>query len=1033
MGEPTGQAWLDGRLSKLPGVSLRLNPWNNPTGMRQMNYLIDRHGQTKNAWTSAAVQLTIWRMRENFLEGNPMLNQKMAVLKSSQKGRDLITRSNQLVADAKTNAKAPTSAPAISGELSITPDPMGKAGRYRVAYPKGTVSLSAISGVFVRNGEATITVPSDEATARYIDIEPGAKQLKVTGSWETVGQAGWEAQLDVYSTSTAAGGTGQRVAVATGKSNVPRRTGKFTTVIASPPPPKAPPVASSLAQPSAEVGGSMRDELIVQQRSGTTLDMWPAATASFTAYLEPEAGALKYDASWNPLMGAPYSAHKEDESTGEPLWHTWWANQQGQALRDYDGNPIPIADHTGHQTSGTAADGTTYPVAHLTEAGEPVLDEAGTPTFHTIREPQLEERRDPQRWTEDELTAMSEDERCLAQPVFEETGIAVPGPGTYASSDVTVRSGGTIHWVEQVFSRGQQMHEGECGVANETTRINQPGVVTQAPPNLVIGEEAFDTATVSGTLLPNVSYTIRFEAYRAPAAPLDTEEVDVAPGAEAPSCTAENLVFRSGRIPVTAVGEIRSPGFTISAAHGAKLWWVETLEIDEGDGPRPLHRGVCGLANETTHIGQPEVETQALPSAVVGDDITDTATLSGQFVTNDGAQWELSFQGYRATTVSANDTPVCDASNQIFSVPPVAVEGPGQITSAPVRARPEWRGDVWWVETLWLIQDGERTAYATGVCGIANETTSLEGPSVTTLAMPLATVGDAATDTATVTGPLSTALGQAYELSFAVYRGDSSLTGTTEAQCTAENMLWESDSVAVTAPGDVTSPAFTVLPRHGDTIWWVESLWQIDRGKAFKAGGEPVRTLISEGQCGVEHETTRIQRPSVATVATARVRVGEPLFDTVIVEGALAQRKDIEYRVTFAAYERSADGSMSCTPDTEIAELSDERGVIITEAGRYESRRTIARPEHVGLGGYVESLMMTVDGQTHLVHRGACGAASENFEVVPGDVPPPPGKPGLPRTGGSSGLWAAGAAALMLLVGGTILALTTVRRSRRDS
>lgn len=1027
LGEPTGQAWLKGRLTALPGRTGYFHSWGTPNEIRQVNYLIDHHGQTKNAWTSAAVQLSIWRMRENFRESNPHLNQKMAVLNSSQKGRDLITKSNHLVADARAKAKEPVPAPAIAGKLAITPDPMGNPGRYRVAYPKGTVSLSATGGTFVRNGEATITVPGNEATARYVDLTPGVANLKVTGSWETLGQAGWKAELDVYDTSTASGAEGQRVAVATGKSSVPKRKGSFAAVTATPPPPSAPPVAETLAQPSAELGGTMQDELIIRKQAGTTLEMWPAATAGFTAYLAPEAGALKYDESWNPVLGDAYTAQREDEDTGELLWHTWWSDEAGEALRDSAGTPIPTTDHSGNPTAGVAADGTAYPVVQMTESGEPVLDDAGMPKYHTLREAWLEERRDPQRWTAVELAAMSEGERCLAQPVFHEAGIPVPGPGEVSSSAVTVRSGGTIHWVERIVSRGTQVHEGKCGIANETTRINQPGVVTKAPPSLIIGEEAFDTATVSGVLHPNLTYTIRFEAYRAP-----SDLVDGGQNETAPVCNAENIVFRSERLPVTGVGEIRSPGFTLGAQHGTRLWWVETLEVDEGDGPRPLHRGACGVANETTRIGQPAVETRALASGLVGEEITDTAILSGEFASNDGARWELTFQGHKAQPVGIDEVPVCGATNRIFSLPPVPVTGPGEVTSAPVLTRPEWRGEVWWVETLWLIQDGVRTAYATGACGIANETTTLDGPSVETLAVPLATVGDGITDTATVTGPLSDKPGIRYELTFAAYRGARELTGSTDAACVADTLLWESEPVAVTEPGDVTSPPFTVLPEHGDTIWWVESLWQVNEGEAGTAELGASRTLVSAGKCGVEHETTSVQRPTVATVATARVRVGEPLFDTAIVEGALSQREDIEYRVTFTAYERSADGEMSCSPETKIAELSDSEGVVVTGAGRYESRRTLARPEHVGLGGYVESLTMQVDGQQVLVHRGSCGAASENFEVVPADAPPTPGRPDLPRTGGNP-QHLLGVAAAVLIVGGAATALTVVRRRRYNS
>lgn len=1031
MGEPTGQAWFDGRTTVLPGRLGLLNSWGNPHGMRQMNYLIDRYGQTGDAWTSAAVQLTVWRMRENFLSGNPMLNQKVAILQSSQQGRSLIARSDQLYADAKANAKAPTAAPTVSGALSIAPDPSGKAGRFRVAYPKGTVTLSVTGGKFVRNGASTLAVSAATASARYVDSGPGATKVQVSGSWKTVGTPGWEPMLDVYNTSTASGGVGQRVAVATGKSAVPTRQGDFKAVSVVPPPPPAPPVASSQAQPSAEVGGLMTDELRVRAQSKTTLAMWPNATASFTAYLMPAVAAPKYTAAWAPVLGEAYEMQREDEVTGEPLWHVWWANAQGEALLDIEGNPIPMMGEDGVLTSGEAADGTEYPVAQLDETGAPLVGDDGVPLVHTVKEPMLEERRDPVLWTEAELAGMSENERCLAQPVFHEAGIAVPGTGNFSSSATTVRSTGTVHWVERVHSRGELVHEGTCGLSNETTRINQPGVVTKAPAELMIGETAYDTATVSGELVPNVKYTIRFEAYRAP------ELNGEAP--PEPSCTAQNIVFRSERLPVTQPGTVRSPGFTIRSDHGVTLWWVETLEIEDALGRQVLHRGTCGLEDETTHIGQPTVQTQATPRAVVGDYISDAAILEGSFVTNEGASWELSFQGFRATLPEAEaesdssaesgepapqtTTATCDAANLLFEVPAVAVEGPGSVSSAPVLTRPEWRGEIWWVETLWLIQDGTRTAFVTGECGLTNETTFLEGPAVETRAMPLATVGDAMTDTATVTGPLSTRSGVGHEVTFEVYRGDETLTGTEHALCTTDNLIWTSTAVAVTEAGDYESPPLTALPSHGGTVWWVESLWQIDAASDSGKG----RTLITRGECGVEHETTRLQRPFVTTLATPMVRVGEPLFDTAIVEGALAQREDIEYRVRFTAYERASGGDMTCDADTEITALSDHQGVVVTGPGRYKSRAVTAQPEHVGLGGFVETLVLVEAGEEHVVHRGECGTASENFEIVPTDTVRPPMRPELPRTGGDTQLFLAGAA-LTVLAGATVTGFALLRR-----
>jgi LPXTG-motif cell wall-anchored protein len=157
------------------------------------------------------------------------------------------------------------------------------------------------------------------------------------------------------------------------------------------------------------------------------------------------------------------------------------------------------------------------------------------------------------------------------------------------------------------------------------------------------------------------------------------------------------------------------------------------------------------------------------------------------------------------------------------------------------------------------------------------------------------------------------------------------------------------------------------------------------------------------------------------------VTVGEDMYDVAMVTGVLSQREDIEFKVVFAAYERPASGAMSCAPDTEIEDLGDAAGVVVRGPGRYESRHVRTTEAHIGLGGYVETLVMIEQGETHVVRVGECGAPSEAFEVLAKD-PATPLRPPLASTGGSS-------AQPFLLVSGILLlaaALTAVlvRRHR---
>ncbi|MFD5599787.1 hypothetical protein ACFWHR_06985 [Leucobacter sp. NPDC058333] len=984
-----------------------------------MNYLIDHHGQTANAWKAAAVQLTIWRMRENFRSGNTALDRKIHVLEGSARGQRLIAESDRLYADAKSKAKPPAAPKPVTRTLRVAPDPSGAAGRYRVAYPKGTTALSVTGGVFVRNGVESISVPRGEASARYVQVKAGARHISVTGTWASQGGRGWEPALEVHDTATASGASGQRIAVAVGSSSGPDTTGRFKAARHDVPPPSAPPRVASQAQPSATVGGTMTDSVIVSQAPDTTVEMWPEAVTDFTAYLEPEVGAQKYDERWQPVLGDEYLAQAAEPETGALLWNEWWGNSRGEALLDGTGSRIPVADDTGAPTSGVSADGTDYPVVALDGNGRPEIDDAGNPVLLTGRDPVMEERRDPVTWSEVELAGLSTEERCLAQPVFHGGKVPVNQPGTFTSPEVPVHSGGTIHWVERVVSSGKTVHEGRCGLANETTKIDQPAVVTRALPDAVIGDELYDVAIISGKLAEKAQYSVRFEAYRGPDrsgghVPVADSDGTLSEDSHGdPSCTAENIVFRSEPIAVTGLGEVRSPSFTARPEHGATIWWVETLSLETPDGPRTLHRGACGIEHETTTVAQPEIETRAIESAPVGAMISDVAVVSGGLAANAGASWEVSFDGYRAHT--GDGQPTCSDENRLFGTPAVPVTGPGEVASPNVLAESDWVGAVWWVETLWLTQGDARTAIHTGACGIATETTRITAPEVTTDATSFAAIGDVISDTATVTGDLADRAGVEHRIVFRGYRGDASATGTAAATCTEESLLFTLDPVQVTEAGSVKSPEVTALPEYGDTIWWVETLSQWE--------GDTEREL-HRGECGLPGETTTVQFPTVRTESAGSVQVGQPMFDTAIVGGKLSERRDVEFRVRFTAYARDAGGALTCASDTELRELSDSGGIRVNGPGKYQSRSVTTRGAHVGFGGYVETLVMIENTNEHVIAVGKCGAPSENFEIRPASAV------ALAATGtGSASLWLLGAGALV--IGCSAVCFGAARRLRR--
>ncbi len=1023
MGEPSGVISEAGRLSYLLGREGRFPAFMETSGIRQMNYLIDQHGQTHDAWTAAAVQLTIWRMRERFQPGNATLDRMIGVLQSSTRGQDLIQASDRLYAEARDAAVPPAKPRPVTGALGLTRVGGAESLEFRLTYPAGTTSVSVTGGTFDRNGAARLDVSGREGGNERVTASADAGELRASGSWVVRGARGWDALLDVYNTSTSSGGVGQRIVVATGSSTQSDLTGRFAEATHDVPPPLEPPTAASHALAAATVGGVMYDELIVTQQPGTRLRMWPEATAEFVAYLEPEAGAVKYDASWKPILGAAYEAQAEDPESGVPLWREWWADADGKPLRDAAGEPIPTTDAAGVPTAGVAANGTPYPQQEVTANGVPRTDAEGNPVLLQGRDAVMEQRQDPERWSAEELAALSTEQRCLAQPVFTSANIDVPGAGTVRSDETPVRSSGTIHWVERVSSSGKLVHEGECGVANETTKIDQPAIETQALSDAVLGDEIYDVAIVSVTLAEGAEYSVQFDAYRAP-------EAESGEWAAEATCTAANIVFRSAAVPVTDVGEVRSPSVVATPELGTRIWWVETLRLETPDGPEVLHRGACGLENETTNVGMPVVETVAVETSPAGAVITDTAIVSGGIAENAGARWEMTFAGYRASSGSAESSDddadrsggsaaVCTAENLLFETDPVPVSGPGEVRSPEVIAEPEWAGAIWWVETLWVIQGDTRTALHTGECGLDTETTVVTKPEVTTHANAVVAMGDRISDTATVTGELAARDGAEHQIVFRGYRGEASLTGTPAAVCTDENLLFTTDAVAVTETGDVQSPEITALPDFGDTVWWVEELSQRD---------EHGERVLHTGECGLPGETSTVQTPLVRTESAGSVEVGQPMFDTAIVTGAFPEREDVAFRVRFTAFQRSSNGDLSCAPGTEIPDLSDPEGVAVTGPGRFASHSVETRQAHLGLGGFVETLVMVVDGREYVVARGECGASDENFEVR---LPGAPSTELLAQTGEARGpllWWIAGGG--IAVVGAALLVIRVVRHRR---
>lgn len=102
---------------------------------------------------------------------------------------------------------------------------------------------------------------------------------------------------------------------------------------------------------------------------------------------------------------------------------------------------------------------------------------AGEPKYDERWEPRTDENGEPVLWEETELAAMTEEERCLAQPVATTARVEVRAAGRVSSPRIVARSTGVGYWVEDLTmphpETGErvELHRGACGLENERTEI----------------------------------------------------------------------------------------------------------------------------------------------------------------------------------------------------------------------------------------------------------------------------------------------------------------------------------------------------------------------------------------------------------------------------------------------------------------------------------------------------------------------------------------------------------------------------------
>ena len=121
-------------------------------------------------------------------------------------------------------------------------------------------------------------------------------------------------------------------------------------------------------------------------------------------------------------------------------------------------------------------------------------------------------------------------------------------------------------------------------------------VTTLAKPEIQVGEQAHDTATINGDVPAGA--TISFELFRQDSA--------------VPTCTDAQASTDAVAVPAGAATNVTVDSPAVTITQPGTYFWVETLRAEDGS---ILHRGECGAAGETTIVKAAPATTQPIATA----------------------------------------------------------------------------------------------------------------------------------------------------------------------------------------------------------------------------------------------------------------------------------------------------------------------------------------------------------------------------------------------------------------------------------
>lgn len=421
-----------------------------------------------------------------------------------------------------------------------------------------------------------------------------------------------------------------------------------------------------------------------------------------------------------------------------------------------------------------------------------------------------------------------------------DTGCATPldtSTGTLsndeaASEDFVPQSAGDFRWsASYPGDANNEPFELDCEATGQTSSVAKatPSLSGSATSTVVVGNTITDQATLSGGFSPGGQ--IVFRAY----GPADA--------------TCSNTPAYEATVPVSGNGSYSPAGF--APAPGVYRWTVSY----GGDANNQAVSPGCNAGGQTSSVAKasPDLAATATSTVVVGNTITDKATLGGGF----SPGGEIVFRAYGPGDATCGGAPAYEAA--------VTVSGNGPYSPAGFAPGP---GLYRW--TAEYEGDGNNAGSSLG-CNASGQASAVGTIDVKLSASAAGgTVGNPVTATATI-GEGAIPGGQIVFKAFPP--GDSGCSGAAAF----------SSIVAVAGNGSYRSAPFSPA-RVGSFRWTV----------AYS--GDPNHAPATVG-CGGASSAISQAKPTIAGAAPQRIPVGTAFRDAATLGGGFTPGGKITFRI----------------------------------------------------------------------------------------------------------------------------------------